>query len=215
MRLFRNFVLLIGMTLIASPAGAVSLKKCRKLCKPLVADCVATTGKSRRKCMKAFVPPCRKKGLQVCTVTSTTTPEGPTATTTTLPAGGGGEGGVMSLSVDQIEREGASDPRLYTLTITIEYAVVTAGAPTQVALAAASFSVLDQDTEVVYPAAPAAGPGDCSAALVLTKSGPPVTCTLRFHLPRAVGDLSSVDGGQHAELQFESLGLHGSDMWSK
>jgi hypothetical protein len=134
MRLFRNFVLLIGMTLIASPAGAVSLKKCRKLCKPL--------------------------------------------------------------------------------TITIKYSIVTAGAATQVSLDPASFGVLDQDTDVVYPAAPAAGPDDCSAALVVAKSGPPVTCTLRFHLPRAVGDLSSVGGGQHAELQFESHGLHGGDVWS-
>ena len=217
----RRLALLVLVTALASgpaPATAGVMKQCRKLCKPFIAECVATTDQSRRACKKAFLRPCKHEGLQVCSVTTSTTPTtGPDSTTsTTLSSGGGGGGGggVMSIEVVQVDREGSTDPRLFTLSMTIEYSVVTVNAAVTVPLDAASFSVLDEDTEIVYPAEPAAAPGDCSADLVLAKSGPPITCTLRFRAPASVGALSSKDGGVHAKLEFKALGLHGSEYWT-
>lgn len=79
----------------------------------------------------------------------------------------------------------------------------------KVALDTAAFTVRDEDTGVVYPAEPAAQPGECSAALVLAKEDPPVTCTLRFLMPAAV-DTPSPISGVHAFLEFASAGLRAS-----
>lgn len=90
------------------------------------------------------------------------------------------------------------DPRRFSLSISIGYSVVTVNAVPQVALDPSTFTVLDEDTDVVYPAEPASAPGDCSANHVVALNGPDVTCTVHFLLPAAVGALSQVDGGVHA-----------------
>jgi hypothetical protein len=214
----RRFGLMVlAMVLASGPAAAAAgvMKQCRKLCKPFIAECVATTDQSRRACKKAFLRPCKQEGLQVCSLTTTTTPttdSNPT-TSTTVQSGGGG-GGVVSVDVVEALREGDEDPRLYTLTVSVEYSVVTADAVTSVPLDPASFSVLDEDTEIVYPAEPAAAAGDCSADVILAKSGSEITCTLRFRMPASVVEPSSEGGGTHAKIQFEAQGLHGSRYWS-
>lgn len=215
MRRFALMVLAMALASGPAPAAAGVMKQCRKLCKPFIAECVATTDQSRRACKKAFLRPCKLEGLQVCSVTTTTTPttdSDGTTSTTVKSGGGGGGGGVVSVDVVEASREGDEDPRLYTLAVSIEYSVVTADAVTSVPLDPASFSVLDEDTEIVYAAEPAAAAGDCSAALILAKSGPEITCTLRFRMPASVTDPSA--GGAHAKIQFEAQGLHGSRYWS-
>ena len=214
MRRLGLFVLAMAFASGPAPAAAGLMKQCRKLCKPFIAECVATTNQSRRACKKAVLRPCKLEGLQVCSVTTTTTPttDSDGTTSTTVKSGGGGGGGVVSVDVVEASREGDDDPRLYTLVVSIEYSVVTADAVTSVPLDPASFSVLDEDTEIVYAGEPAAAPGDCSAALILAKSGPEITCTLRFRMPASVTDPSA--GGAHAKIQFEAQGLHGSRYWS-
>jgi hypothetical protein len=120
----------------------------------------------------------------------------------------------MSLAVDQVDRAGDGDPRLFTLAVTIEYSVVTADAATAVGLDPSAFTVLDEDTGVTYLAEPATQPGDCAADVVVTRDGGPISCLVRFRLPAAVGALSAIDGGVHAELRFDALGLRGRRDWS-
>jgi hypothetical protein len=215
MRRFGLMVLAMALASGPAPAMAGVMKQCRKLCKPFIAECVATTDQSRRACKKAFLRPCKHEGLQVCSVTTTTTPTtDPDATTSTTVKSGSGGGGVVSVNVVEATREGDDDPRLYTLAVSIEYSVVTANAVTSVPLDPASFGVLDEDTGIVYAAEPAVAAGDCSADVILAKSGPEITCTLRFRMPASVVEPSSEDGGAHAKIQFEAQGLHGSRYWS-
>jgi len=216
MRAFGVVALVLMMSGMSDPVLAESARKCRKACKPAIAECMALTGQSRRLCRKSLLPLCKREGLEVCVAATTTTVptsgSNPT-TTTTLPSGNTG-GGAMSLHVEDVTRQGDEDPRRFSLAISIGYSVVTANAVTQVALDPSTFAVIDEDTDVVYPAEPAGAPGDCSADDVVTKDGPDVTCTVHFMLPAAVGGLSQVGGGTHAKLRFESHGLHGSDFWS-
>jgi hypothetical protein len=211
MRALSVIGLLVALSTVSSAAGLA--KQCRKACKPAVAECRAN-GQSRRACRKLFLPRCRVEGLQVCaptTTTTTTTPEpGATTTSTTDPSSSGG-GGAMSVNVEDLQVEGNDDPRLYTFSITIGYSVVTANAVTQVALDPSTFTVLDEDTGVVYQAEPASAPEHCSADDVVTRDGPDMTCVVRFMMPASVGEPSAMDGGVHSKLQFESMGLHGSE----
>lgn len=215
MRVLSVIGLLVAVATVPTGAVAGLGKQCRKACKPAVAECRAT-GQSRRACRKLFLPRCKGEGLQVCaasTTTTTTTPEpGATTTSTTAPSTGGG--GVMSVNVEEVQVEGDADQRLYTFSITIGYSVVTAKAVTQVALDPATFTVLDEDTGVVYQAESASAPEHCSADDVVTKDGPDVTCVVRFMMPASVGEPSAQDGGVHSKLQFQSLGLHGSELFS-
>lgn len=215
MRVLSVIGLLVAVATVPTDAVAGLAKQCRKACKPAVAECRAT-GQSRRACRKLFLPRCKVEGLQVCaasTTTTTTTPEpGATTTSTTAPSTGGG--GVMSVNVEEVQVEGDADPRLYTLSITIGYSVVTANAVTQVALDPATFTVLDEDTGIVYQAESASAPEHCSAGDVVTKDGPDVTCVVRFMMPASVGERSAQDGGVHSKLQFQSMGLHGSELFS-
>ena len=197
------------MGAIPDPATAGLGRKCRKACKPAIADCMAVTGQSRKACRKTILPLCKQQGLEACisfTVTPTTVPTDDDSTTTTSIPDDDTGGGAMSLDVDDVRRQGDQDPRLFDLDITIGYSVVTANAVTSVALDPSTFTVLDEDTDTVYPAEPAAAPGDCSADDVVTKDGPDVSCTLHFLLPAAVGTSS--------KLRFASHGLHGSKYWS-
>jgi hypothetical protein len=215
MRSFGIIGLLAALAAMPDPAAAGLVRKCRKACKPFVADCVATSGKSRRACKREILPRCKHEGLEVCSVTTTTTPTtvgGATTSTTTGPSGKGG--GAMSLDVNDVSVQADGDQSLYTMSITIKYSVVTFDAVTQVALDPATFTVLDEDTGIVYQAEPAAAPEDCSADDVLSKDGPAITCTLRFVMPSSVGAPSPVDGGAHGKLRFESFGLHGSKYFS-
>lgn len=208
-------VAIIGGT--AGRADAGLGKKCRKTCKPMIAECVSFTGQSKRACKKTFLPACKREGLQVCSFSTTTTTlgdgpgNGSTSTTTTLPGTGNEGGGVMYLDVDDVAAAGDEDPRAYTISITIEYGVVTVNAATQVSLDPAYFSVYDEDTQTRYPAEPASAAGDCSAAHVISLDGGEVTCTLHFSMPISVGDLSPVSGGVHSLVEFdvEALGFHG------
>jgi len=208
----------MALVISAVDAEAGLARQCRTLCKTAIAYCVGTTGQSRRACRRALVPRCKREGLEVCalSVTTPTTPDdgATTTTTTTTPPPTSGAGGVMSVQTGDITFAGDADPRLYTIPITIKYSVVTVGAATSVTLDPAHFSVLDEDTGIVYPAEPAAAPEDCSADDVVTRDGPAVTCTLHVAMPLSVGDYSVENGGSHAKLQFESNGLHGSDRWS-
>ena len=207
-----SIIAILGaMTLIPAAAHAGLAAKCRKACKPFVAECRLTTGQSKRACKKLFIPACKQAGLQVCSTTTTTSPtsSGPTTTSTTVPGSGTG-GGVMYMSIEQVDEQPAGDQKLFTFTISIEYGIVTANAVKQIPLDPASFTVRDDDTDVVYPAEPASVPGDCAATIILAQSDPPVTCTLRFVLPPGLGAPSPVDGGTHSYLEFEASGLHAS-----
>jgi hypothetical protein len=201
---------------LADGVLAESARKCRKACKPAVAECMQLTGQSRKLCRKTLIPTCRRQGLGVCALSTTTTvpTTGTDSTTTTTLAGDGTGGGVMSLNVDEVTRQGEEDPRLFSLTITIGYSVTTADAVTQVALEPSTFAVVDMDTGVAYLAEPASQPGDCAGDVIVAKDGPDVTCTLHFLLPAAVAAPSEVNGGTHAQLQFKSQGLHGSEYWN-
>jgi hypothetical protein len=116
----------------------------------------------------------------------------------------------MFMHIEQVDEQPAGEQKLFTITISIEYGIVTADAVKQIPLDTASFTVRDDDTGVVYPAEPASGAGDCSAAIVLAQSDPPATCTLRFVLPPVLGAPSPIDGGAHSYLEFEASGLHAS-----
>jgi hypothetical protein len=215
MRVLSVIGLLVAVATVPTDAVAGLTKQCRKACKPAVAECRAT-GQSRRACRKLFLPRCKVEGLQVCvasTTTTTTTPE-PGAPTTSTTAPSAGAGGVMSVNVEEVQVEGDDDPRLYTLSITIGYSVVTANAVTQVALDPATFTVLDEDTGIVYQAESANAPEHCSADDVVAKDGPDVSCVVRFMMPASVGEPSAQNSGIHSKLQFQSMGLHGSEFFS-
>jgi hypothetical protein len=216
MRALSVIGLLVAVATGPADAVAALAKQCRKACKPAVAECRAT-GQSRRACRKLFLPRCKVEGLEVCAsskTTTTTTPEpGATTTSTTAPSTGGG-GGVMSVNVEELQVEGNDDPRLYTFSITIGYSVVTADAVTQVALDPSTFTVLDEDTGIVYQAESANAPEHCSADDVVAKDGPDVSCVVRFMMPASVGEPSAQNSGIHSKLQFQSMGLHGSEFFS-
>jgi hypothetical protein len=204
-------VLLVATILVAADSAQAGLaKKCRKACKPAIAACVATR-QSTRSCKRSILPACKREGLAVCSTTPTTVGEGPTTTTTTLPGTGGG--GVMSLEVNEAMATGDADPRTFTIQITIGYSVVTANAATSVTLDPSHFTVVDEDTNVVYPAEPALEQGNCSELLVAMLDGPDVTCTLRFRMPFSVGDYGQ-QGGVHSKVRFLASGLHGEDDFS-
>jgi hypothetical protein len=186
-------------------------KKCRKACKPAISACVATR-QTTRSCKRSILPTCKRQGLAACSTTQTTLGDGPTTTTTTLPDGGDA-GGVMSLEVNDVTATGDVDPRTYTIEITIGYSLVTANAATSVPLDPAHFTVLDEDTNVVYAAAPALERADCSAALLAVLDGPDVTCLLHFTMPSSVGDYGQ-QGGVHSRVKFLASGLHGEDYFS-
>jgi hypothetical protein len=208
--------LLVAVATVPTHAAAGLAKQCRKACMPAVAECRAT-GQSRRACRKLFLPRCKVEGLEVCassTTTTTTTPEPSATTTSTTDPSTGGGGGVMSVNVEELQVEGDDDPRLYTFSITIGYSVVTANAVTEVALDPSTFTVLDEDTGIVYQAESASAPEHCSVDDVVTKNGPDVTCVVRFMMPASVGEGSAQDGGVHSKLQFQSMGLHGSELFS-
>lgn len=210
MRRLGVIAMLVAIT--AAPAAAGLAARCRKACKPFVAECRLTTGQSKRACKRVFIPACKQEGLQVCSVTTTTTPtsSGPTTTTTTVPSDGTG-GGVMFMKIEQVDQEQAGDGlERFTFTISIEYGIVTANAVPQIPLDTASFRVRDDDTDAVYPAEPASQPGDCAATMVLAKADPPITCTLRFVLPSALAGPSPIDGGVHSYLEFNASGLRAS-----
>jgi hypothetical protein len=202
---------LVASLATAVPASAGLAGKCRKACEPLVAECraFATSGKAKRACKKTILGGCKRTGLEACAraTTSTTMPGGGggAATTTTLPSGNEG-GGVMFMDVLDAQADGDADPRTFTLQIEIEYGIVTADAVGQVALDPSTFSVVDETTEIAYPAEPASAPGDCSADDVVTRDGPAASCTLRFAMPLEVA--------ANATLRFLSGGLHGSESWS-
>src|SRR5258705_1368363 len=120
----------------------------------------------------------------------------------------------MSLDVNDTSATGDSDPRRFTIEITIEYSVVTYNAAMQVSLDPAHFWVVDEDTDAVYQAEAAVEPGDCSADHVVTKDGPAITCALHFLMPLSVGAPSQQSGGVHSKVRFEALGLHGYDFVS-
>ena len=212
MRRLSLIALLAVVTLTPAAARAGLAAKCRKACKPFVAECRLTTGQSKRVCKKAFIPACKQEGLQVCSATTTTTPtgSGPTTTSTTVPGSGTG-GGVMYMKIEQVDQEPAGEGReRFTFTISIEYGIVTSNAVKQIPLDPASFTVRDDDTDAVYPSEPASLPGDCTATMVLALSDPPVTCTLRFVLPTELDAPSPIDGGAHAYLEFNASGLRAS-----
>ena len=211
MRRLSVIATLAAMILLPAVARAGLAAKCRKACKPFVAECRAATSQSKRACKKLFIPACKREGLQVCTPTTTTTPtSGGSTTSTTLPSAGTG-GGVMFMRIQDVVQEPAADGlELFTFTISIEYGIVTADAVKQIPLDPASFTVRDDDTDAVYPAEPAGAPGDCAATIVLALEDEPITCTLRFLLPPLLGQPSPVDGGAHSYLEFEASGLHAS-----
>src|SRR5262245_43332990 len=188
-------VLILATTLMASGATHAGMaKKCRKACKPAIAACVATR-QTTRSCKRSILPACKREGLSVCSTTPTTL-GGPTTTTTTLPGSADG-GGVMSLEVNQVTAAGDVDPRAFTIEVTIGYALLTANAATSVTLDPAHFTVVDEDTHVVYAADPALERGDCSVLLIAALDGPSVTCTLHFTMPFSVGDYGQ-QGGVHS-----------------
>jgi hypothetical protein len=207
----RTIVAISLLALVPAVAAAGVAGKCRKACKPFVAECRLTTGQSKRACKKLFIPACKREGLQVCTATTTTVPTGGGSTTsTTIPSSGDG-GGVMFMRIQDVVHEQASEGLdLFTFTISIEYGIVTADAVKQIPLDPASFTVRDDDTDAVYPAEAASAPGDCAATTILALDDEPITCTLRFLLPPALGEPSPVDGGAHSYLEFEASGLHAS-----
>jgi hypothetical protein len=212
MRRLGLLMLISAATLLvpaAAQAGAAA--KCRKACKPFVAECRLTTGQSKRACKKQYIPACRQQGLQVCSTTATTSPTspGPSTTSTTVPSSGEG-GGVMFMRIEDVAEEPSGDQTLFTFTISIEYGIVTSNAVTQIPLDTASFTVRDDDTGDVYPAQPASAPDDCSVSTVIALDGPPAICKLRFLLPLGLGQPSPIDGGVHSYLEFEASGLHAS-----
>jgi hypothetical protein len=213
MRRLSVIATLAVMILLPAVARAGLAAKCRKACKPFVAECRAVTSQSKRACKKLFIPACKLEGLQVCTSTTTTTPtsgSGGSTTTTTLPSSETG-GGVMFMRIQDVAQEPAADGlELFTFTISIEYGIVTADAVKQIPLDPASFTVRDDDTDAVYPSEPAGAPGDCAATMVLALEDEPITCTLRFLLPPLLGQPSPVDGGAHSYLVFVASGMHAS-----
>jgi hypothetical protein len=85
MRLVTTLLLLL--TILASPGGAVSKRKlCAQACGSLIAGCVARNealGDFRRACKAAVLRQCRKDGPALCAATTTTSTTTTSSTTTT------------------------------------------------------------------------------------------------------------------------------------
>jgi hypothetical protein len=194
-------VLTLGvLATLPSPADAGLRRLCRKHCKPAIAECIATTGQSRRACKSPILRQCRLEGLQVCEaggepgdgVTTTTIGSSPKTTTTTLPPAPG----VLDLDVEDIERDASTDPGVYSLRVT-----VTGDAESiPVSLDPSSFYVLDK-ADNRYETQPAATLDDCSADDVVATDGT-VTCWVNFTLPLVVG-FDEPTGEGYAELYLE------------
>lgn len=114
MRTIATIATLVTALLLASPsAEAASARKCRKSCKPAVAECMQFTGQSKGKCRKSLIPLCRKLGLEVCT--------GETTTPTTVPPGGGATTtttipdveGFLGFTAEQITRDTSTEPAVF------------------------------------------------------------------------------------------------------
>jgi hypothetical protein len=195
--------LAITVALLAAPrSGTAGLaKSCRKLCKPMVATCVAG-GERRRVCRQSILLRCRREGLQVCSTTTTTTPtdsSGPdTTTTTTLPKAPG----FLGFYIDEIERDDSSDPGTFRFLAWFEGSA----SSVPVDLDPAHFYVLDAGGGR-FDAQPAAEAGDCSAAMT-TAPQVEVTCWVRFVMPLSTG-LVPFGGDSIAALHFEGGGYQG------
>jgi hypothetical protein len=189
-------VLLAGAALPSS-ADAGIRARCRKLCKPMVAACVSTTGQSRRACKRVILRACRLEGTEICELdsgtTTTTTPSSPTTTTTTLPEAPG----YLDFDVDDINRDASTDPGVYSFLVTI--AADADSVP--VSLDPTAFYVLD-DQDQRYEAHPAVAAADCSAADVVEPNGT-VTCSVHFTLPLVVGYDEEGGGEGYGKLFLE------------
>jgi hypothetical protein len=207
----RTFIgLAVTFTLLASqhPATAGLGRSCRKLCKPMIASCVAA-GERRRACNRTFLPRCRREGLEVCSTTTTTTPAGAGTdiTTTTLPAGGTDTTtttlpkapGFLGFYIDEIQRDDGSDPG------TFHFLAWLKGSATSVPvdLDPAHFYVLDA-VGGRFDALPAAEPGDCTAAMT-TMPEVEVICWVRLVMPLSTG-LVPYGGDSIAALHFDGGG---------
>jgi hypothetical protein len=188
---------LVGGTLVASPVEAGLRARCRAACKPLLTGC-ATIGKSKRACKRAILRGCRVEGVAFCdlgSVTTTTTSQ-PKTTTTTLPPAPG----KVVLHVDDISRDGSTDPGRYDFLVT-----VTGDADSlPVSLEPTAFYVLDGQ-DVRYEAVPAVEVDDCSSDDVVTPGGS-VTCSVHFTLPLVVGWDEEQGGQGYGQIFFETGG---------
>jgi hypothetical protein len=195
----RTFIgLAVTFTLLASqhPATAGLGRSCRKLCKPMIASCVAA-GERRRACKLTFLSRCRREGLEVCSTTTTTTPTsgGTDTTTTTVPKAPG----FLGFYIDEIQRDDSSDPG------TFRFLAWFKGSATSVPvdLDPAHFYVLDT-VGGRFDALPAAESGDCTAAMA-TVPEVEVTCWVRFVMPLSTGQVPQ-GGDSIAALHFDGGG---------
>ena len=192
-------VVLVGGTLLVSPADAGRRARCRAACKELLGGCAAGGGKAKRACKRAVLRSCRVEGPEFCdlgTVTTTTTSPVDETTTTTLPPAPG----KVVLHVDDIARDASANPGRYDLLVTL-----TGDAESQpVALGGSAFYVLDKQKARYEPLAAVAA-DDCSSDDVVTPGGS-VTCSLHFTLPVVAGWDEDEGGEGYAALYFETGG---------
>jgi hypothetical protein len=76
MRTLIGLAVMLAVLAPPRPGTAGLAKSCRKLCKPMVATCVAG-GERRRACRRSILARCRQEGLQVCSATTNAIGVGP------------------------------------------------------------------------------------------------------------------------------------------
>jgi hypothetical protein len=197
MRTLIGLAVTVALLAVPRPGTAGLAKSCRKLCKPLIASCVAA-GERKRACTRNFLPRCRREGLAVCSMTTTTTPTsaGPDTTTTTTPPSAPG---FLGFYIEEIQRDDSSDPGTFGFLAWFE------GSATSVPvdLDPAHFYVLDA-VGGRFDALPAAEAGDCAAAMT-TAPEAEVTCWVHFVMPLSTG-LVPFGGDSIAALHFDGGG---------
>jgi hypothetical protein len=190
---------LVGGTLLASPADAGRRTRCRAACKELLGSCAAVGGKAKRACKRGVMRGCRVEGPEFCdlgSVTTTTMSPVDETTTTTLPPAPG----KVVLHVDDIARDASTNPGRYDLRVTL-----TGDEESQaVAAGESAFYVLDKQ-KARYESLAAVAAEDCSSDDVVTPGGS-VTCWVHFTLPVVAGWDEEEGGEGYAALYFETGG---------
>jgi hypothetical protein len=191
-------VLATTLLCATAPAEAVGARKCRKACKPAVAECAQVTGQTKGKCRKSLIRLCRKAGLEVCT--------GQTTTPTTLPPGGGAVTtttlpdvtGFLGFRAWKIERDLSTEPAVFDFQAWFnpnERVIPFSADPEH-------FYVLD-GLGNRYDAVPVDDPAYCNGDTIVG-AGEETTCWVRFVMPGAVGVVPDGATESLASFHFEN-----------
>jgi hypothetical protein len=197
MRIVLTLPLLVLALALPSAGEAGLAGKCRKACKPQIAECVAA-GLKRAKCRKMVIGECKRTSLDACaaTVTTTTISEAPTTTSTTLPSGPG----FFGFGNDDLVIDDSTDPGTLRFQVYLNPDERTK----PVDLDPSYFSIREADG-TRWNAEAASEAEDCSAQLVTTP-GTELWCWVTFRVPNTVGREPAEGERSGAAVWFEAGG---------